>query len=204
MARAALTLIQTITRKMTPNKILRNSFIPAPTRVLYPKGYTCSPPPQIREPKGIFAEFNSSRILSKTSGKSGPFVYIHAWPNSQDGIPGSRQEDLRKGRWLLLGSACSPGRAIRRPGDRGLVCPIRAHPRWGFYKARVIACFPRPRETGNGSILRHTQLGGLYPMKSSFMKAAAAGAVLAMGIGSALAAPDQSASNPYSPAYGHP
>ena len=48
--------------------------------------------PQIREVKRIFAEFNSSRILSKTPGKSEAFVYIHAWPNFQDGDPGSRLE----------------------------------------------------------------------------------------------------------------
>jgi len=41
-------------------------------------------------------------------------------------------------------------------------------------------------------------------MKSSLLKAIAAGVVLALGATSALAAPDQANANPYSPAYGHP
>ena len=41
-------------------------------------------------------------------------------------------------------------------------------------------------------------------MKSSFIKAVAAGAMLTLGISSALAAKNQSEFNPYSPQYQHP
>jgi len=100
MASAAFTLIQTITRKMVPNKILRNSFISTSLDGSYLLGDTPRAVPQIHEAKRIFAEFNSSHILSKTSLNSEAFVYIHPWPNSQDGIPGSRQEIQGLDRWL--------------------------------------------------------------------------------------------------------
>src|SRR5579871_5624547 len=90
-------------------------------RRLYLHGDTSPDAPQIRQTKCIFAEFNSSRILSKTSLKPRAFVYSHAWPYSQDGIPGSRQEIQGLDRWLKTWLRSYTGssfpRSYRRQGS---------------------------------------------------------------------------------------